>query len=181
MNVITKKHQLDKKFYIRTSLKNTLKKLWWVWLIPAALLITPAFYAPLFWWVLIPVVLFAVFFPLFWWIQFVGVTKHPQATIFFEKLIYEFSSQMILISQPETAQTPAKKMHGQHKNMPHLKAKQGMPIKWEQIQRVDKIADDYLLVINKAQFFQIPTKIFKNEHDLKLFERLLKQKNYIKE
>ena len=50
----------------------------------------------------------------FWLVQFAGVTQLEQSKFLFNKLNYELSSQQILVK---------------------LSAKQGMPMKWDQIKR----------------------------------------------
>jgi hypothetical protein len=44
-----------------------------------------------------------------------------------------------------------------------------------------KYKDSYVLVMARGQFLHFPTSVFNSEHDLRLFERILKQKNLLPE
>lgn len=92
-------------------------------------------------------------------IQFAGVTQLDQYKILFERLSYEISSQQILIK---------------------LNAKQGMPIKWDQIKNAKVGKKAFTLVLSKAQFVYLPYKVFKTENEKKFVETILKRKELIK-
>ena len=54
-------------------------------------------------------------------------------------------------------------------------------MKWETIKSGYKTKDAYVLVVSKGQFLYFPFSIFNSDHDLKLMERILKQKELLKD
>lgn len=157
MLVKTKKYKLDNSTYIKTGLKNIVKEQWWVFLIALAICSGYA-WIPNIWWFIGSFIALLLYF-LFWLIQFAGVTQLDQYKILFERLSYEISSQQILIK---------------------LNAKQGMPIKWDQIKSAKLGKNAFTLVISKAQFVYLPYKIFKTENEKKFLETILKRKELVK-
>jgi hypothetical protein len=157
MIVKTKKFQLSTGKYIKLGLINIFKAQWWVVLIALAIA-SMTFIIPSHWW-WIGALIALVLYGLFWLIQFAGITQMEQNKILFERLNYEISSHQILIK---------------------LNPKQGMPMKWDSIKRVQAGKDFFLLVISKAQFIYLPYRIFNSEDDRKFVETILRRKNYIK-
>lgn len=158
MIVRTKKYQLPTKKYIGIAFRATMKQQWWVFLIYAAIC-SGYFLAPNHWWIT-GATIALVLYLLFWLIQFAGITQLDQGKFMFEKLSYEISSQQILIK---------------------MNAKQGMPMKWEQIKRAKKGKDAFILFASKAQLVHLPFKIFNNENEIRFLETVLKRKGYIAE
>ena len=157
MIVKTKKYQLTKSTYIKLAMISVLKQQWWVVLI-VAVLGSGYFIIPNVWW-FIGTGTALILYLLFWLVQFVGVTQMEQGKMLFEKLAYEINSQQVLIK---------------------LNAKQGMPIKWEQIKSAKVGKNYFLLTINKAQLIHLPFKIFNTENEKKFVESILKRKSYIR-
>lgn len=157
MIVKTKKYQLSTGKYITLGLINILRSQWWVFLIALAIA-AMTFVIPSHWW-WIGALIALVLYGLFWLIQFAGITQLEQNKILFERLNYEISSQQILIK---------------------LNPKQGMPMKWETIKKVQVGKDFFLLVISKAQFIYLPHRIFNSENERKFMETILRRKNFIK-
>lgn len=157
MIVRTKKYQLPTKTYIGIAFKAILKKQWWVGLIYLAIC-AMYFVLPSWWWI-IGATIALVLYILFWLIQFVGVTQLEQGKFMFQKMSYELSSQQILLK---------------------LNAKQGMPMKWEQIQKAEHREKDFILWVSKAQLMHFPHKIFNTENEIKFFDTVLKRKGLIK-
>lgn len=157
MIVRTKKYKLPTKKYIGIALKSVIKEQWWVFLIYATIC-GGYLWIPNLWWIIGATIALALYF-LFWVIQFAGVTQLEQGKFMFEKLSYEISSQQILIK---------------------LNAKQGMPMKWDQIKRAQKRKEDFVLYASKAQLVHLPFKIFNNKNDISFFETVLKRKGFIK-
>ncbi|TAE91268.1 MAG: YcxB family protein, partial [Runella slithyformis] len=61
-----------------------------------------------------------------------------------------------------------------------VNAKEGGIMQWDQIKSAKKDKDgSYLLHITRGQFLHFPADVFNSEHDVRLFERILKQKNLI--
>lgn len=157
MIVKTKKYKLENGTYIKLGLRNVLREQWWVGLIVIALC-CGYFWIPNIWW-FIGTGIAAILYVLFWLIQFAGVSQMEQSKMWFERMGYEITSQQILIK---------------------LNAKQGMPIKWDQIKRARKGKDYFLLVMNKAQLIHLPFRIFNTENERKFLETILKRKNLLK-
>lgn len=158
MIVRTKKYQLPTKKYIGIALKATLKQQWWVFLIYAAICSGYA-WIPNHWWITGATIALGLYL-LFWLIQFAGITQLEQGKFMFQKLSYEISSQQILIK---------------------MNAKQGMPMKWDQIKRAVVAKDAFILFASKAQLVHLPFKIFNNANEIRFIETVLKRKGYISE
>ena len=158
MVIKTKKYQLAPKKYIGLAMGSVLKKMWWCFLIPLALA-SVTFLIPTTNWFWISALIITILFILFWYIQFAGLTQMEQAKLLFERLSYEIDSRQILIK---------------------VSAKQGMPIKWDQIKSAEVKKDEFILNVSKAQILHFPHKIFNNKSDIKFLESILKRKGLIK-
>ncbi len=157
MIVKTRNYRLEKKQYISMALKNILRQQWWVSLIVVAICLF-YFWIPSIWW-FIAAVVGAGLYLLFWWIQFYGVTQLEQGKRLFEKFSYEISSQQIVMK---------------------INAREGMPMKWDQIQSAQIKKDAFLLIVNKAQLIHLPFKIFNTENERKFLSSVLKNKGLVK-
>jgi hypothetical protein len=160
MIVRTKNYKLEKKIYISTALKRILKKQGWI-AAAAAVLICLGYFIPgaaSFWWFVGAVIGLALYV-LFWWIQFYGVTQLEQGKMLFEKFSYEISSQQILMK---------------------INPREGMPLKWDQIQSAEVGKDHFALFVNKAQLIYWPFKIFNTDNERKFVTSILKNKGFIK-
>ena len=157
MIVKTKNYRLEKKDYIRLAMRNILKQQWWVGLIVIAICLGYV-WIPNMWWFIGALIGTALYF-LFWWIQFYGVTQLEQGKMLFERLSYEITSQQVLIK---------------------LSAREGMPMKWDQIKKASVGKDHFLLTVNKAQLIHLPFKIFNSENERKFVTSILRTKGFIK-
>lgn len=157
MIVKTKNYRLEKNIYIRTAFFSILKKQWWVALIVVAICLG-YLWIPTWWW-FFAALFGAGIFLLFWWIQFYGVTQLEQGKMLFERFSYEISSQQILMK---------------------INAREGMPMKWDQIKRAQIGKDHFVLFINKAQLIYLPFKIFNSDNERKFMTSILKTKGLIK-
>ena len=110
-------------------------------------------------WIYITVFVGALLYVLFWLVQFTGITQLAQYKPMFEKFSYEIDNRQILMK---------------------LNQKEGSVMKWEQIMDAYKDKEAYVLVISKGQFVYLPFSIFTSEHDIKVFERIMKQKEFLK-
>jgi hypothetical protein len=136
---------------------SIVKRQWWVGLIVLAICLG-YIWIPTWWW------FFAAFFGagmflLFWWIQFYGVTQLEQGKMLFERFSYEISSQQILMK---------------------INAREGMPMKWDQIKRAQIGKDYFVLFINKAQLIYLPFKIFNSDNERKFMTSILKTKGLVR-
>jgi len=77
----------------------------------------------------------------------------------FERFSYEITSQQILMK---------------------LNAREGMPMKWDQIKSAKVGKDYFLLVINKAQLVHLPFKIFNSDNERKFVLSILRTKGLTK-
>lgn len=157
MIVKTKNYRLEKKSYIKLAMRNILKQQWWVGLIVIAICLGYV-WIPSIWW-FIGAFIGAALYLLFWWIQFYGVTQLEQGKMLFERLSYEINSQQVMIK---------------------LSAREGMPMKWDQIKGAYIGKDYFLLTVNKAQLIHLPFKIFNTENERKFVTSILKTKGLIK-
>lgn len=157
MIVKTKNYRLEKNIYIRTAFLNILKKQWWVALIAIAICLG-YLWIPTWWW-FFGAAFGAGLFLLFWWIQFYGVTQLEQGKMLFERFSYEISSQQILMK---------------------INAREGMPMKWDQIKAAQIGKDHFVLFINKAQLIYLPFKIFNSDNERKFITSILKTKGLVK-
>ncbi len=77
----------------------------------------------------------------------------------FERFSYEISSQQILMK---------------------INAREGMPMKWDQIKSAQLGKDYFLLFVNKAQIIHLPFKIFNSDNERKFLLSVLKTKGLVK-
>jgi hypothetical protein len=158
MIVKTKNYKLDKKTYIGLALRNILKRQGWIAVSVAVVICLMYFFAPSIWWFIAAFVGLGLYI-LFWYIQFYGVTQLDQGKMLFEKFSYEISSQQIIMK---------------------INAREGMPIKWDQIARAEARKDDFVLFVNKAQLIHLPYKIFNTDNERKFLASILRNKGFIK-
>ena len=157
MIVKTRNYRLEKNAYIKMALKNILRQQWWVSLIVVAIALC-YLWIPSIWW-FIGATIGAGLYLLFWWIQFYGVTQLEQGKMLFERFSYEITSQQIVMK---------------------LNAREGMPMKWDQIKSAKLTKDAFLLFVNKAQLIHLPFKIFTTENERKFLSSILKNKGLLK-
>ncbi len=157
MIVKTKNYRLEKSDYIRMALHNILMQQWWVSLIVLAICLCYLWIASIWWF--IAAFVGAGLYLLFWWIQFYGVTQLEQGKMLFERFSYEITSQQIIMK---------------------INAREGMPMKWDQIQSAKLTKDSFVLFVNKAQLIHLPFKIFNTENERKFLNSILKNKGFIK-
>jgi hypothetical protein len=96
---------------------------------------------------------------LFWWVQFYGVTQLEQGKMLFERFSYEITSQQIVMK---------------------LNAREGMPMKWDQIKSAQVGKNHFILWVNKAQIIHLPFKIFNTDNERKFVASILKTKGLLK-
>lgn len=158
MIVKTRNYRLEKSLYIKLALGSVLRQQWWT--IPIAVAICLLYlWIPSFWWIFGGALAYGLYV-LFWLIQFYGVTQLDQGKMLFERFAYEITSQQVVMK---------------------LNAREGMPLKWDQIKRAKAGKDYYLLFVNKAQLIHLPFKIFNTENERKFLGSILKTKGLIKQ
>jgi hypothetical protein len=158
MIVKTKNYKLDKKTYIGLALKNVLKRQGWMAALGAFVICLGYIWVPSIWW-FVAAILGLGLYLLFWWIQFYGVTQLEQGKMLFEKFSYEINSQQIIMK---------------------INAREGMPLKWDQIGRAEIGKDAFVLFVNRAQLIHLPFKIFNTENERKFLASILKNKGLAK-
>lgn len=157
MIIKTKKYQLPTGTYIKMGLINIIKEQWWVILIALAICLG-FFWIASIWWFVGAIIAYGLYV-LFWAIQFTGVTQMEQNKVIFERLSYEIDSRQILMK---------------------LNVREGMPVQWNMIKRVEMTKDAYVLYMSKAQFIHLPFRIFNTDNERKFMETILKRKELIK-
>jgi hypothetical protein len=158
MIVKTKNYKLDKKVYMRLALRSILKQQGWIAGAGALAISLCYLWIPSIWWFIGAFIGLGLYL-LFWWIQFYGVTQLEQGKMLFEKFSYEISSQQILMK---------------------INPREGMPMKWDQIQRAAIGKDYFVLFVNKAQLIYWPFKIFNTENERKFVTSVLRNKGLVK-
>lgn len=139
------------------GLINIIKEQWWVILIALAICLG-FFWIASIWWFVGAIIAYGLYV-LFWAIQFTGVTQMEQNKVIFERLSYEIDSRQILMK---------------------LNVREGMPVQWNMIKRVEMTKDAYVLYMSKAQFIHLPFRIFNTDNERKFMETILKRKELIK-
>lgn len=135
-----------------------LKKYWWAFLVPLALLIPGFIWPGILIWLVPTLVVLTLLYVGFWYVQFYGVTQMPQSKPFFERYQYEFKNEHLLLMK---------------------NAREGMPIKWEMIQYAERREEGFLLWLSRGQFFYLPYSIFNSRNDEKWAEMLMRRKGKI--
>ena len=158
MIVKTKNYKLDKKTYINLALGSVLKKQGWIAAAAAFAICLMYIWIPSIWWFIGAFVGLGLYL-LFWWVQFYGVTQLEQGKMLFEKFMYEISSKDIIMK---------------------INPREGMPLKWDQIQRAQISKDAFVLFVNKAQIIHLPFKIFNTENERKFVASVLRAKGLAK-
>lgn len=158
MIVKTKNYKLEKKIYISLALKSVLKQQGWIAGAAALVICLGYVWIPSIWWFIGAFVGLGLYL-LFWWVQFYGVTQLDQGKMLFEKFSYEITSQQILMK---------------------INPREGMPLKWDQIQRANTGKNFFVLYVNKAQIIYWPFKIFNSENDRKFVASVLRTKGLVK-
>lgn len=154
----TKKYKVDIKTYIRHGLEHVFRKWWWAFLVPIGIILPGLYFTGALIWLILAAVLITGLYILFWYIQFYGLQQLPQGKMVFDKYSYEFDNNGLMVK---------------------LNAKEGMPIKYDQIQLVKKKSDALLIFLSPIQFFYLPYSIFNSDADIKITESILKRKNLL--
>jgi hypothetical protein len=157
MIVKTKNYRLEKNQYIKLAMRSILKQQWWVSLIVLAICLGFVWIQSIWWFV--AAILGGGLYLLFWYIQFYGVTQLEQGKMLFERFSYEITSQQIVMK---------------------INAREGMPMKWDQIKQAQVGKDYFLLTVNKAQLIHLPFRIFNSENERKFLTSILKTKGLLK-
>ena len=173
----TKKYQFDPNTYTRIAMGEVWRKQWWYALIPLAVGLLPALIWPSWWWLLLGGLL-ALAFVLLRSSLVSGVTQMEQSKPLFERMNYEADQRQLILRQSE---------------------QKAMALPWDQIGRVRREPDAYLLYLKPAAppaelaawrrwvartfdvpvFLHLPLRLFNNDNDRKLFEALLRRKGLL--
>ena len=152
----TKKYQVPVNTYVKIGLTNVIKEWWWAFGVPLLLLaVGAAIGGGWFWGLGITALLVTVLYIVFWAAQFYGLSQVPQGKVLFDKLSYEFEQKQIKILKTQ---------------------KEGMMMPWENIKKVIKTKDAYVLKLSLVQYIHLPFSIFQTENDLRFTEKLFERK-----
>jgi len=138
---------------------NVIKQWWWAFTIPVAIILLGLIIGG--GWILglsITAVVITILYLLFWGVQFYGLTQVPQGKVLFERLSYEFEQKQIKILKTQ---------------------KEGMMMPWENIKKVTKTKDAFILKLSLVQYIHLPFDIFQTENDLKFTEKLFERKGLV--
>jgi len=155
----TKKYQVPVNTYIKIGMTNVIKQWWWAFTIPVAIILLGIIIGG--GWILgltITAFVLTILYLLFWGVQFYGLTQVPQGKILFERLSYEFEQKQIKILKTQ---------------------KEGMMMPWENIKKVTKTKDAFILKLSLVQYIHLPFDIFQTENDLKFTEKLFERKGLV--
>ena len=155
----TKKYQVPVNTYVKIGMMNVIKQWWWAFTIPVAIIILGIIIGG--GWILgltITAFVLTILYLLFWGVQFYGLTQVPQGKVLFERLSYEFEQKQIKILKTQ---------------------KEGMMMPWENIKKVTKTKDAYILKLSLVQYIHIPFDIFQTENDLRFTEKLFERKGLV--
>lgn len=162
MIVKTKKFALEKKHYIKKAFADQIQKVKIWFLVPAAVAVLGLVlnFTGVYknWWILVVAIIGAILFAGFWYAQFYAATQMEQNKQMFDKFAYEVDSRQILVK---------------------INAKEGGVIKWDMIKSAEKDETGYYLHISRGQFLHFRNDVFNSEHDLKLFDSILRRKNLL--
>lgn len=157
MVIKTKKYKLDKNKYIKLAFKNILKQQWWI-ITPVFLIILGlGFYLKSYLLAGLSILVLVIYLG-FWILQFYGVTMMDQSKLIFARVNYEISSKKIII---------------------FVSTKQGVPIEWNQVKKVEINKKYFLFILSKAHIIYLPYSIFNNENSVTFLKTLVKRKNLI--
>jgi hypothetical protein len=155
----TKKYKVPLNTYVKIGLMNIVKDWWWAFLVPVAIIILGGVIGGGWMWgLLITAVVLTLLYLLFWGAQFYGLSQVPQGKILFDKLSYEFEQKQIKIMKTQ---------------------KEGMQMPWENIKKVFKTKDAFILKLSLVQYIHLPFDIFQTENDLKFTEKLFERKGLL--
>lgn len=155
----TKKYQVPVNTYVKIGMMNVIRDWWWAFLIPLVLLVTGIIIGGGWAWGLgITALVLTLLYLIFWGAQFYGLSQVPQGKMLFERLSYEFEQKQIKILKSQ---------------------KEGMMMPWENIKKVMKTKDAYILKLSLVQYIHLPFSIFQTENDLKFTEKLFERKNLL--
>jgi hypothetical protein len=159
MTIKTKKYKLEPSTYASLGLQSILKEFWWVWFIPATMIIIGLIWPASFWWMFGTAIVISLLYIIFWYAQFAGAAQMDQAKPLFERMSYEIDSRQVLVK---------------------LNAKQGMPIGWDKVQKASLGKKAATLTISRGQFVYLPYEIFRSDNDINHLKTILKRKGLIK-
>lgn len=155
----TKKYQVPVNTYVKIGLENVIRDWWWVFIIPVVLVAAGILIGGGWIWGLgITAVVSTILYIVFWGAQFYGLSHVPQGKVLFDKLSYEFEQKQIKILKSQ---------------------KEGMMMPWENIKKVFKTKDAFILKLSLVQYIHIPFHIFQTENDLKFAEKLFERKGLL--
>ena len=158
LSVKTKRYQLPTQTFIKIGFSTVMRRYWWAFGVPIALIIPGFFYTPALVWLIVSAVVLTALYLLFWYIQFYGITQLPQGKTLFEKYRYEFKNEHIIIQKNE---------------------KEGMVLTWQQIQQAELRSDALLLWVSRFQFFYLPFTSFSSDNDRRWVETVLRRKKLL--
>lgn len=154
--IMTKKTQMEVKQFVTLGMKKVIKKYWWAFLVPPAIIMPGFIWTGALIWLIAGALLVTGLYLAFWYLQFYGLSMHPQGKMLFEKQLYAITHEYLGIMKKETDP-------------------QGAMIPWTQVQLVEKTPTAYVVHVTLAQIMILPYDIFQSQQDLNFTEAIMRK------
>lgn len=158
--IFTKKTQLDTKTYISICMKKALKKFWWAFLIPPAIILPGLYFTSALIWLVVAALVISILYILFWYVQFYGMTILPQGKPLFEKQLFAILPDYIGVMKKETDP-------------------QGMMIPWDKIELLERTPDSFILHLTLAHIMILPFQAFQSQQDQNFTEAIMRRRGLL--
>jgi YcxB-like protein len=154
----TRKYQLDVDTFVKIAMTETIKKLWWAFLVPIAIILPGLYWLRALPWLVGVAVLLLVVFLVLMYAFFKNMPSLPQGKMLFDKVFYLIDKDGIKVMVSE---------------------QEGMIVKWDMIKSIKREKGQYMVFLSPVQFFIIPEGHFTSENDAKLAEAHIRRQGLI--
>lgn len=158
--ILTKKTQMEVKQYIQLGMKKVIRKFWYAFLVPPAIIIPGFIWTGALVWLIVGALLVTILYFLFWYVQFYGLSIAPQGKALFERQLFAITPDFVGMMKSETDP-------------------QGMMIPWDKVTQVDRTDKEYVLHLTLAHMVIIPFEVFKSQQDQNFTEAILRRRNLL--
>lgn len=154
----TRKFRMEPAEFTKIAMSSSLKKLWWAFLIPIAIIAPGLYWMSALPWLLGTAVILTVLFVGLMYVFFKNFHTLPQGKMLFEKVAFYIDNQSMKVMVSE---------------------QEGMEVKYDLVKRLEVHPGKWVLFLSPVQFFIIPHTLFQSENDFKLAENILKRRGLI--
>ena len=158
--ILTKKTQMDVKQYIQLGMKKVIRKFWFAFLVPPALLLPAIIWPGALVWLIVTALVVTILYFVFWYVQFYGLSIAPQGKALFERQLYAITPEYLGMMKSETDP-------------------QGMMIPWDKIELVERTDKEFVMHLTLAHMLIIPFDIFKSQQDQNFAEAIMRRRNLL--